>query len=163
MTRMNAKRIIKKYANRRLYDTEDSKYVTLKDIKKLIALGTDVKILDDTTDQDITRALLLQIVSEQELGGTPLLNETVLNQLIRFYGHPMQDMMGGFIANSVKTFISQQEVMQEQMQQFMDASPFSNFQDLAAKNMQAMAEMQKKFFASVQSSSESDDKPKDDN
>lgn len=150
MTRMNAKRIIKKYANRRLYDTEDSKYVTLKDIKNLIALGNDVKILDDTNNQDITRPLLLQIVSEQELGGSPLLNEAVLNQLIRFYGHPMQDMMSGFIANSVKTFISQQEAMQEQLQHFMDASPFSNFQDLAAKNMQAMAEMQRKFFNSAQ-------------
>jgi len=159
---MNTKRIIKKYANRRLYDTEDSKYVILKDIKNLIAMGTDVKIIDDTTNQDITRALLLQIVSEQELGGSPLLNETALKQLIRFYGHPMQDMMGGFIANSVKTFISQQEVMQEQMQQLIDASPFSNFQDLAAKNMQAMTEMQRKFFASVQPSSQSDDKPKDD-
>ena len=64
-----SKRIIKKYANRRLYDTEDSRYVTLKDIKNIIALGTDVSIVDDTNGDDITRALLLQIVSEQELGG----------------------------------------------------------------------------------------------
>lgn len=143
---MKHKRIIKKYANRRLYDTEDSRYVTLKDIKKIIALGSDVTILDDTSGQDITRALLLQIVSEQELGGTPLLNEAVLNQLIRFYGHPMQDMMSGFIANSIKTFVNQQEAMQEQMQQFIEASPFGNFQEMATKNMQAMADMQKQFF-----------------
>ncbi len=143
---MNHKRIIKKYANRRLYDTEESRYVTLKDIKAIISQGTDVTILDDTNGQDITRALLLQIVSEQELGGTPLLNEAVLNQLIRFYGHPMQDMMSSFIANSIKTFISQQEAMQEQMQQFIEASPFGSFQDMATKNMQTMAEMQKQFF-----------------
>lgn len=143
---MSHKRIIKKYANRRLYDTEDSRYVTLKDIKNIIAVGVDVSIIDDTNNQDITRAMLLQIVSEQELGGTPLLNEAVLNQLIRFYGHPMQDMMSGFIANSIKTFITQQEAMQEQMQQFIESSPFGNFQDIANKNMQAMANMQKQFF-----------------
>jgi polyhydroxyalkanoate synthesis repressor PhaR len=143
---MKHKRVIKKYANRRLYDTEESRYVTLKDIKKIIALGIDVSIIDETKDVDITRALLLQIVSEQELGGTPLLNEAVLNQLIRFYGHPMQNMMSGFIASSIKTFISQQEAMQEQMQHFIEASPFNNFQEMATKNMQAMADMQKQFF-----------------
>jgi polyhydroxyalkanoate synthesis repressor PhaR len=143
---MKHKRVIKKYANRRLYDTEESRYVTLKDIKNIIALGVDVSIIDDTKDVDITRPLLLQIVSEQELGGTPLLNEAVLNQLIRFYGHPMQNMMSGFIANSIKTFISQQEAMQEQMQSFIEASPFNNFQEMATKNMQAMADMQKQFF-----------------
>ena len=149
-----SKRIIKKYANRRLYDTEDSRYVTLKDIKNIIALGTEVSIIDDTNGQDITRPLLLQIVSEQELGGTPLLNEAVLNQLIRFYGHPMQDMMSGFIANSVKSFISQQEAMQEQMQHFIDVSPFGNFQDMAAKNMKAMAQMQRQFFSNTNHTSE---------
>lgn len=155
---MSQKRIIKKYANRRLYDTEDSRYVTLKDIKSIIALGKDVSIIDDTTGDDITRALLLQIVSEQELGGTPLLNEAVLNQLIRFYGHPMQDMMSGFIANSIKTFITQQENMQEKMQQFIEASPFGSFQDMAAKNMQAMAEMQRQFFASAKQQKDDDKK-----
>jgi len=143
---MSHKRVIKKYANRRLYDTEDSRYVALKDIKNIIALGVDVRIIDETSGEDITRALLLQIVSEQELGGSPLLNETVLNQLIRFYGHPMQDMMSGFIANSIKSFVSQQEAVQEQMQQFMDASPLTSFQEMAAKNMQVMADMQKQFF-----------------
>jgi len=159
---MSHKRIIKKYANRRLYDTEESRYVTLKDIKKIIALGVDVSITDDAKGDDITRALLLQIVSEQELGSTPLLNEAVLNQLIRFYGHPMQNMMGGFIANSIKTFVSQQEVMQEQMQHFIDVSPFNNFQEMAAKNMQAMADIQQQFFnrnISTEKKSENDDPP----
>lgn len=158
---MNHKRIIKKYANRRLYDTEDSRYVTLKDIKNIISSGIDVSIIDDTNGQDITRALLLQIVSEQELGGTPLLNESVLNQLIRFYGHPMQDMMGGFIANSIKAFIAQQEAMQEQMQQFIEASPFGSFQDMATKNMQAMAEIQKKFFNANQGKTKTDPEKSD--
>ena len=142
-----ATRIIKKYANRRLYDTEDSKYVTLKDIKNIIALGHDVKITDDTNGEDITRGLLLQIVSEQELGGRPILSKTVLKQLIRFYGHPMQDMMSGYIANSVTHFMSQLETVQEQMEHLMEASPFVNLQEFTAKNMQAMADIQRQFFS----------------
>lgn len=139
-------RVIKKYANRRLYDTEDSKYVTLKDIKNIIALGQDVQIIDDTSNEDITRGLLLQIVSEQELGGSPILSKAVLKQLIRFYGHPMQDMMSGYLANSVSQFMTQLETMQSQMETLMEASPFANMQEFAAKNMQAMADLQKQFF-----------------
>ena len=141
-----ASRIIKKYANRRLYDTEDSKYVTLKDIKNIIALGHDVTIIDDTNNEDITRGLLLQVVSEQELGGRPLLSKSVLKQMIRFYGHPMQDMMSGYLATSVSQFMTQMESMQEQMENMMENTPFSNFQSFTAKNFQAMAEAQRQFF-----------------
>jgi len=139
-------RIIKKYANRRLYDTEDSKYVTLKKIKSIIALGHDVKIIDDTNGEDITRPLLLQILSEQELGGRPILSKTVLKQFIRLYGHPMQDMMSGTIAHSVSEFMAQMEKMQEQMETMMDTSPFGNLQEITAKNLQIMADLQKQFF-----------------
>ena len=144
-----ATRVIKKYANRRLYDTEDSKYVTLKDIKNIIALGHDTKILDDTNGEDITRGLLLQIVSEQELGGHPILSKSVLKQLIRFYGHPMQDMMSGYISKSITHFLSQLETMQEQMEHLLEASPFANLQEYTAKNMQAMADIQRQFFSPI--------------
>lgn len=154
-------RVIKKYANRRLYDTEDSKYVTLKDIKKTIALGQDVQIFDDTTGKDITRGLLLQIVSEQELGGSPILSKAVLKQLIRFYGHPMQDMMSGYLANSVTHFMGQLETMQTQMETLMEASPFGNLQEFTTKNMQAMADLQKQFFSPIMQSSKKT-KPEDD-
>ncbi|MGH1487470.1 MAG: polyhydroxyalkanoate synthesis repressor PhaR [Cellvibrionaceae bacterium] len=158
-----ATRVIKKYANRRLYDTEDSKYVTLKDIKGIIALGHDVKIVDDTSGEDITRGLLLQIVSEQELGGRPILSKAVLKQLIRFYGHPMQDMMSGYIANSVTHFMSQLETMQSQMENLMEASPFANLQEFTAKNMQAMADMQRQFFNPMMNTTPKQDNPKEDN
>ena len=158
-------RIIKKYANRRLYDTEDSQYVTLKKIKNIIAVGHDVTIIDDTNGEDITRALLLQILSEQELGGRPILSKTVLKQLIRLYGHPMQDMMSGTIANSVSEFMSQMEKMQEQMETLMDTSPFGNLQELTAKNMQIMAELQKQFFnpmMNTHSTANTDEETEDD-
>ncbi|MBX2809419.1 MAG: polyhydroxyalkanoate synthesis repressor PhaR [Cellvibrionaceae bacterium] len=144
-----ASRIIKKYANRRLYDTEDSRYVTLKDIKNIIALGHDITVIDDTSNEDITRVLLLQVVSEQELGGRPLLSKSVLKQLIRFYGHPMQDMMSGYIATSVNQFMLQMEAMQEQMEHLLDASPFANLQELTTKNFQAMADLQRQFFQPI--------------
>ncbi|MEO0444114.1 MAG: polyhydroxyalkanoate synthesis repressor PhaR [Pseudomonadota bacterium] len=154
-------RVIKKYANRRLYDTEDSKYVTLKDIKNIIALGHDVQILDDTSGEDITRGLLLQILSEQELGGSPILNKAVLKQLIRFYGHPMQDMMSGYIDSSVSQFMSQLETMQSQMETMVDANPFANFQEMTAKNMQAMADIQRQFFNPMMKQRPADNKTKD--
>lgn len=139
-------RIIKKYANRRLYDTVDSKYVTLKDIKIIITLGHDVQIIDDTSNEDITRGLLMQILSEQELGGRPILSKAVLKQLIRFYGHPMQDMMSSYISTSVNQFMGQLESMQTQMEALLEASPFSNLQEFTTKNMQAMVDFQKQFF-----------------
>ena len=119
----------------------------VKDIKNIIALGHDIKIVDDTSGEDISRGLLLQIVSEQELGGRPILSKSVLKQLIRFYGHPMQDMMSGYIANSITHFMSQLETMQEQMEHLMEASPFANLQEFTAKNMQAMADIQRQFFS----------------
>lgn len=158
-------RIIKKYANRRLYDTEDSRYVTLQKIKNIIAVGNDVKIIDDTNGEDITRALLLQILSEQELGGRPILSKTVLKQFIRLYGHPMQDMMSGTIANSVSEFMGQMEKMQEQMETMMDTSAFGNLQELTAKNMQIMADLQKQFFNPLMNNpnhSNEGQKPEDD-
>jgi len=159
-------RIIKKYANRRLYDTEDSKYVTLKKIKNIIAVGQDVKVVDDTSGEDITRALLLQILSEQELGGRPILSKTVLKQFIRLYGHPMQDMMSGTIANSVSEFMSQMEKMQEQMENLMDTSAFGNLQEITAKNLQIMADLQKQFFNPMMNTHQKpneDTKSEDDN
>ena len=84
-------RTIKKYANRRLYDTEASRHVTLDGIRQLVAGGEDVMVIDDTSGQDITRSILLQVISEQEQGGRPILSAEMLKQIIRFYGNPMQE------------------------------------------------------------------------
>ena len=86
-------RTIKKYANRRLYDTQASQHVTLEGIRALVAGGEDIVVIDDTTDEDITRNILLQVVSEQEQGGRPILSTEMLKYLIRFYGNPMQDFL----------------------------------------------------------------------
>ncbi|MEM9602589.1 MAG: polyhydroxyalkanoate synthesis repressor PhaR [Pseudomonadota bacterium] len=124
-------RLIKKYANRRLYDTVDSKHVTLSDIKGFIVAGETVRVVDDTTGDDITRALLLQIIVDQEQSGEPLLSVTLLAQLIRFYGNPMQAMMTDYLQNSVDAFVEQQQSIQDQMQRMLTTNPL----DMMQKNM----------------------------
>lgn len=133
---MNKTRIIKKYANRRLYDTEASKHVTLQNIRQMIVDGADVQIIEDTSGDDITRPLLLQIIVEQEqTGGQPILTELLLAQLIRFYGNPMQGMMAEYLQKSVDTFVNQQRTVQSQMQDMLSTTPLDTMRDLAAQNM----------------------------
>ena len=96
MTEM-ASRLIRKYANRRLYDTETSRYITLEDLKELIISGEDIQVREAKSDADLTREVLLQLVAEQEHLGVPILNETILTALIRFYGNPMQGMASRYL------------------------------------------------------------------
>ena len=133
---MNQTRVIKKYANRRLYDTVASKHVTLSDIRKMIVDGADIQIVEDTSGDDITRPLLLQIIVEQEQnGGQPILTEVLLSQLIRFYGNPMQGMMAEYLQKSVGTFVKQQSTVQEQMQHMLSNTPIDTMRELMAQNM----------------------------
>lgn len=138
---MSARRVIKKYANRRLYDTEASKHVTLTGIRNLIVEGLDIQILDDTSGEDITRALLLQIIVEQEQSESPLLPEVLLAQLIRFYGNPMQNMMGDYLLKSVGAFLTHQENVKSQMQTILSNTPMDTMQELMRQNMSAWESM----------------------
>lgn len=131
---MKTRRLIKKYANRRLYDTVDSKHVTLADIRMLLVSGEDIKVTDDTTGEDITRALLLQIIVDQEHAGKPMLSEMLLSQLIRFYGNPMQGMMSDYLQRSVETFVAQQQSVQEQMRTMMSTTPLATMRELIRQN-----------------------------
>ncbi len=89
---MQQERLIRKYANRRLYDTVGSRHVTLEDLRQLIVAGQRIKVVDDKSGDDLTRAVLLQIIAEQEQFGAPVLNTELLEMIIRFYGRPMQAM-----------------------------------------------------------------------
>jgi polyhydroxyalkanoate synthesis repressor PhaR len=139
-------RTIKKYANRRLYDTEASRHVTLDGIRELVAGGEDVAVVDDTSGQDITRSILLQVIAEQEQGGRPILSAEMLKQIIRFYGNPMQELMGGYLERSVQVFMNQQKVLQDQIQQTMGMTPLGSMQSLAQKNMETWVQLQKSFL-----------------
>jgi len=110
-----AVRIIKKYPNRRLYDTTTSIYITLADVKKLVLDNVDFKVEDAKTKEDLTRAILLQIILEEESGnGAPMFSSDVLSKIIRFYGNAMQGMMGNYLEKNVQTFVDIQKKLQSQ-------------------------------------------------
>lgn len=134
---MNERRLIKKYANRRLYDTVESRHVTLADLRRMIVAGNDVKVVDDTSGEDITRPLLLQIIVDREQAGQPILTELLLAQLIRFYGNPMQGMMADYLQRSVDTFVDQQQSVQSRMQSALSTTPIDTMRDLMKHNVSA--------------------------
>ena len=107
-------RLIKKYPNRRLYDTRTSTYITLADVKQLVLGHEDFQVVDAKTGDDLTRSILLQIILEEEAGGAPMFSSDVLAQMIRFYGHAMQSMMGKFLETNVKTVSGMQDALKEQ-------------------------------------------------
>ena len=98
-------RLIKKYPNRRLYDTQTSAYITLADVKQLVLESEDFKVLDAKSGEDLTRSILLQILLEEEAGGAPLFSSIMLSQIIRFYGHAMQGMMGSYLEKTMGAFV----------------------------------------------------------
>ena len=98
-------RVIKKYPNRRLYDTSSSSYVALADIKQLVMHNTVFRVVDAKSGEDLTRSILLQIILEHESEGAPMLTEQVLANIIRFYGHSMQSFMGAYLEKNVQTFM----------------------------------------------------------
>ncbi|MBN9428952.1 MAG: polyhydroxyalkanoate synthesis repressor PhaR [Burkholderiales bacterium] len=122
----NATRLIKKYPNRRLYDTQTSAYITLADIKLLVLDNEDFKVVDAKSMEDLTRQILLQIILEEEAGGAPLFSSAMLAQIIRFYGHAMQGMMGTYLEKTMQAFVEIQNKLQEQSKGFYDAKGMPN-------------------------------------
>lgn len=107
------KRVIKKYPNRRLYDTATSSYITLGDVKQLVLDHVDLQVVDAKTQDDITRSVLLQIILEEEAGGMPMFTYDVLTQIIRFYGNTMQGLMGNYLEKNIQSFIDLQASLTE--------------------------------------------------
>ncbi|WP_246813398.1 polyhydroxyalkanoate synthesis repressor PhaR [Neptunomonas phycophila] len=130
-------RILRKYTNRRLYDTSRSCYVTLEDVKELVLNSEPFQVLDSKTGNDLTRNILLQIISEQEgEGHGTLLTNQVLQQLIRFYGDSMQGMMSQYLEQSIAAFLEHQERIREQMQSMIGAAnPLTMMNKIADQNM----------------------------
>ena len=107
-------RVLKKYPNRRLYDTQLSSYITLADVKAMVLSGEHFEVRDAKTGEDLTRSILLQIILEEETGGVPIFSAPMLSQLIRFYGHAMQGMMGSYLEKNLQTFTDIQSRLAEQ-------------------------------------------------
>jgi polyhydroxyalkanoate synthesis repressor PhaR len=119
-------RLIKKYPNRRLYDTKTSAYITLGDVKELVLKFEVFKVLDAKSNEDLTRSILLQIILEEESAGAPMFTSDSLSQIIRFYGNAMQGMMGGYIEKNIETFMQIQNKLQDQSRQVYGQNPMLN-------------------------------------
>ena len=143
---MSEPRIIRKYANRRLYDATASRHVTLEDIRKLIGTGEKVQVVDDRSGADLTRQVFLQIISEQEQFGAPVLSVQLLEGIIRFYGNPVQNMLSGYLEQSLGTVINQQRAVQAQMAKALE-TPLAPLNELARQNMEIWTRMQASMLA----------------
>jgi polyhydroxyalkanoate synthesis repressor PhaR len=138
---MQPERLIRKYSNRRLYDTSGSRHVTLDDLRQLVVAGEKIKVIDDKSGGDLTRSVLLQIIAEQEQFGVPVLNCDLLEMVIRFYGGPMQALLSRYLEQAFTTMLRQQEAMQSEMAKALQ-TPFAPLTELVRKNMEAWEQMQ---------------------
>ena len=146
---MSEVRLIKKYANRRLYDATQSRHITLEDIRALIVGGQCVKVIEDKTGEDITRVILLQVIADQEQFGRPILSTPLLEALIRFYGNSLQSFLSTYLEKSVETFMHQQEVVQTHLTKLMSTTPLASMSELTRHNMELWAHMQESLFGAV--------------
>lgn len=158
-------RTIKKYPNRRLYDTETSTYVTLVEIKKLVMSASPVVVVDAKTGDDLTRSILLQIILEEESAGVPMFSEAVLSNIIRFYGHAMQGHMGAYLESHVQSFMDWQTKLGEsspalspevwsQFMQWQNPLMQNMFSGLANPSQNGMSQVQEQMQKQIQKNTE---------
>ncbi len=150
-------RIIKKYPNRRLYDTEISSYITLEEVRQLVADGVEFEVRDAKNGDDLTRQVLLQIISEHEEHGQPMLSTRLLSQIIRFYGDSMQGFMGPYLENSLEIFLAQQHKFRSQLDSLLGQSPWSMLGELNERNMEMWKSLQAGFMDAASTTTK--DKP----
>lgn len=148
-----AVRVIKKYPNRRLYDTDTSSYITLTEVKELVMSSEPFVVRDAKTNEDLTRSILLQIILEEEAGGAPMFTEAVLGNIIRFYGHAMQGFMGSYLEKNVQAFTEMQAKLTEQSKG-LSPEMLAQFMSIQSPMMQGMmgnyVEQSKGMFVQMQ-------------
>ena len=145
MPAMSELRTIKKYPNRRLYDTAISSYITLEDVKQLVLERAEFHVIDARTNSDITRGILLQIISEQEEQGNPIFTAEVLAHIIRFYGDTLQGMMGNYLEKSLQAFVDQQHLFREQMRTLIGKNPLAMITELVEHNLSLWKSVNDRF------------------
>ena len=166
-TKKAGERLIKKYPNRRLYDTQTSSYITLADVKQLVLGNEDFVVVDAKTEADLTRSILLQIILEEESNGEPMFSSSALSQIIRYYGHTMQGMMGSYLEKNIQVFIDIQNKLAENSKGLMEEKTFSpemwtQFMSVQGPMMQGMMsnyiEQSKGLFIQMQEQMQSQSK-----
>lgn len=143
---MSKIRVIKKYPNRRLYDTEESRYITLSDVRDLVIERIDFQVIDKKTGEDITRTILLQVISEQESHGDPIMSEDFLAQVIRAYGTVMPGFMARYLEQSLRLFMSQQQFLRGEVKRVVGIDPVSVVADMTQKNFARFKSLQDEVF-----------------
>ena len=143
---MTTPRIIKKYPNRRLYDTEISSYITLEEIRQLVLDDEEFEVRDAKTGENLTRSVLLQIISEYEDRGQPMFTTKLLSQIIRFYGDSLQGFMGGYLERSLQVFLDQQQQFRSQLNNILGQTPWSMLNDLTERNVDLWKSLQQGFL-----------------
>ena len=146
---MAQQRVIKKYPNRRLYDTEISSYITLEDVRQLIVDGEEFEVRDAKTGDDLTRTVLLQIIAEHEERGQPMFSTNLLSQIIRFYGDSLQGFMGSYLERSLDTFLEQSQQFRSQLNNIIGQTPWSMLNDMTERNLDLWKSMQSRFLSAA--------------
>ena len=150
---MSTARIIKKYPNRRLYDTEESRYITLADVKDLVLKKTEFVVIDKKSGDDITRPILLQVISEQEQQGEAVMSEDFLSQVIRSYGKVVPGFMANYLEQSMKLFVTQQQNIRGQVKRVVGIDPIEAVTDIAQKNFNRWKSLQEEVLRRFKGSS----------
>ena len=154
MRKRSDQRIIKKYPNRRLYDTHTSTYITLADVKQMVLANEVFEVVDVKSNEDLTRSILLQIILEEEAGGLPLFSSTVLSQIIRSYGNAMQGMLGSYLEKNMQAFAEIQSNLSVQSQHAVNNDAWQQLLSMQAPMMQGMMgnyiEQSKNMFIQMQ-------------
>jgi len=144
-------RIIKKYPNRRLYDTEVSRYITLDEVRQLVMDNVKFRVQDKNTHEDITRSILLQVIAEQEEGGNPIFTTELLTRVIRFYGDPMQASITRYLELSMQLFVQKQHQFAEQLKTLLGQAqhPVQVLNDLAEQNVPIWRSVRREFLKNL--------------
>lgn len=142
----NQTRVVKKYPNRRLYDTVESRYITLADIRRLVMEKIDFVVIDKKSTEDITRSILLQVIAEQEHAGEPLMSQDFLSQVIRSYGGAMQCLVGSYLEQSLKLLSGQQQQMREHMRGVFGNDAYDSIATLTQQNIERWRSVQDDIF-----------------
>jgi polyhydroxyalkanoate synthesis repressor PhaR len=161
---MSEPRVIKKYPNRRLYDTVQSKYITLSDIRTLVLDRIEFVVIDKKSQEDITRSILLQVIAEQEHGTDPVMSRDFLSQVIRSYGGNLQNMLSSYLEQSMKLFGSQQRELREKVKAVVGIDPVETVASVAQRNYQRWRSVQDEIFKTLMGAAgrrDGEDKPND--
>jgi polyhydroxyalkanoate synthesis repressor PhaR len=154
-------RVIKKYPNRRLYDTVESRYITLADIRRLVIDKVDFVVIDKKSQDDITRSILLQVIAEQEHSGEPLMSQDFLSQVIRSYGSTMQSFVGSYLEQSLKLLGSSQQI-RDQMSETSGSDGIDSIAIVTQKNLERWRSAQDDIFRAMSGGSMSNARGDDD-